>query len=424
MYQWIMLGITVIILGVLIVRKPFWLVPFLGVALALEISVTWYPQFEITNWTLEPVTLALLTSVAIILAVLVRLIIFQELRRKIVVVLKDPLTVILVLFLILGAASVFYSVDSGKTINETGKLAYLIILFVSIALLSSKEKALLPLHAVHFTALALAPLAFYEGFLGRAIWETANLPADVLGINVTFSNPAAFARYIILAIAANFVIQLFARDKGTKMICMGALAVLLAELALTFSPAGILTLFIVLIIALIIIPERAAILWVLGLGLFGGGLVLFIRPDIWESLLKVVQSFAATNPFAQATLAIFGGNFLLGGGFGTLETTQPSGPIFTIAAELGILGLGLFVALWAALIIRLFALYYRSSDFLSMFSNNNNEYFVGIAYFLWALTILVISHFEGRFFADPTFWLSCALLVVLNLNLEYNIRMY
>ncbi|MGI6450085.1 MAG: O-antigen ligase family protein [Desulfitobacteriia bacterium] len=428
MFQWVMLGITVILLGVLMIRKPLWLVPLLGAALALEISVTWYPEIDVVSRMLGPVSLALLTSVAIILAALVRLLFFPEMVRKLRAVLKDFLTLTLILFLVLGAASVIYSADPGKTVAEAGMLCFLLVLFISIALLMDKDKALLPLKAVHGTALLLSPLAFYEGFFDSALWQADNLLREqALGVSATFASPDGFARYIILAIAANFIIQLYVRDKGNKMVYWGALAILLAELAMTYSLGGILTLAIILILALIFIPNRSAVLWVLGLGVFCGALFLFIRPDIWGELMNSIQNFATANPerynLWQEALAAFKANVILGTGLGSFAAGHFSTSILTIAAELGILGLSLLAILWIVLCGRLFTLYAQSSDFLSMFNNYNNEYYVGNAYLLWTLTILVNSQMEGRFFEDPFLWLSCALLVVLKLNREYNIRL-
>jgi uncharacterized membrane protein len=85
-------------------------------------------------------------------------------RRKLSAVFKDPITIILIIYLVLGAASVVYSADPGKTVAETIRLVVCFAVFVSIALLMDKERSLLPFKAVHITALALTPLSFYEGF--------------------------------------------------------------------------------------------------------------------------------------------------------------------------------------------------------------------------------------------------------------------
>lgn len=440
MIQWLALGITVIILGLLIIKKPLWLIPLLGVAVALEISSTWYPDLGIVGKALGMVSLTRFTSMALILAALFRLLNSLEMRRKLSAILKDPLTIILMVFIILGAASVVYSADPGKTVAETVRLLVLFSVFLSIALLIDKERALLPFKAVHLTALALAPLAFYEALTGNLIWQAENLLKEhTLRVNTTFVDPNIFARFLILGIVANFVIQLYTREKSTKLIYMASLSILLAQLALTSSRGGFLTLIAILIAALIFLPNRKAVLWVIGLGALCGAIVIFIRPEIWERMISITQDFSVSSPqrlyLWKAAIAIFNDHTILGTGLGSFETVFlkdyialkniPDGAtlshttILTIAAELGVLGLLVLSALWAMLIGRLYSLYAKRSDYLSMFNDFNNEYYVGAGYFLWAATVFISSQGEGRFFEDPILWLSCAILVVLRLRREY-----
>jgi hypothetical protein len=57
MVQWIVLAVTVIVLGLLIIMRPLWLAPLLGVAVALEISSTWYPDLGMIGNLLGMVSL-------------------------------------------------------------------------------------------------------------------------------------------------------------------------------------------------------------------------------------------------------------------------------------------------------------------------------------------------------------------------------
>lgn len=439
MYQWVVLGITVIILGILAIKKPLWLVPFLAAAVALEISSTWYPDLGIVGKMLGMVSLTRFTSIAIILAAFARLLFRQEMQRKLSAAFKDPLTIILMIYLLLGAVSVVYSADPGKTVTETIRLLVLFAVFLSVALLLDKERVLLPFKAVHLTALALSPLAFYEGFTGNLIWQADNLLKEhTLRVNTTFIDPNIFARFLILGIVANFVLQLYTRDKRNKLFYMASLSILLAQLVLTSSRGGIITLFAILIAALIFLPNRKAVLWVLGLGVLCGAIVLFIRPDIWERMTTVIN-FEVSSPqrlyLWKAAIAMFQDHTLIGTGLGSFQTVflkdyialknVPDGAtlshttILTIAAELGILGLTVLTSLWVALTGRLFSLYSKSSDYLSMFNDFNNEYYAGAGYFLWTATVFISSQSEGRFFEDPIVWLSFAALVVLRIRREY-----
>lgn len=441
MVQWLAFGITIILLGILMFRKPLWLIPLLGAAVALEISSTWYPDLGIVGKLLGMVSLTRFTSIALILAAFGRLLFLEEMKRKLGAILKDPLTLILLLYIILGAASAVYSADFGGTVAETIRLLVLFAVFLSIALLLDKERALVPFHAVHLAALALAPLSFYEGFTGNLIWQGENLLKEhTLRVNATFVDPNIFARFIILGIVANFVLQIFTRDRSIKLFYMASLAVLLAQLVLTNSRGGILTLGAVLIAALIFLPNRKAVLWVLGLGALCAGIVLFIRPDIWERMLLLTQDFSVSSPqrlyLWKAAIAIFKDNPILGTGLGSFQTVFlqdyialkniPDGAtlshttILTIAAELGVAGLMVLAALWVALLGKLYSLYSENSGYLSIFNDTNDKYYLAAGCFLWALTVFISSQGEGRFFEDPILWLSCAAIVVLRLRREYS----
>jgi O-antigen ligase len=254
-----------------------------------------------------------------------------------------------------------------------------------------------------------------------------------LRVNATFVDPNIFARFLILGVVANFVIQLYTRDKGTRLFYMASLSILLAQLALTSSRGGVLTLLAILIAALILLPNRKAVLWVLGLGVLCGAIVLFIRPDIWERMLTLTQNFEASNPqrlyLWNAAIAIFKDNPIYGTGLGTFQTvflkdyahlktisegvTLSHTTVLTIAAELGTIGLVVLGSLWLMIFGRLASLYRLGNEHLSMFNNYSNRYYVGAGYFLWALTVFISSQGEGRFFEDPILWLSCACLVVL-----------
>lgn len=442
MLQWAAFGVTVIVLGLLAIRKPLWLVPLLGFSVALEISSTWYPGLGAVGRILGIVSLTRFVSIALIFAVFIRLIAYDEMRRKLGDILRDPLTIIVIIYLVIAAASVIYSADPGKTVNETVRLLVLFAVFISCALLLDKDKALLPFVVVHFTALALAPLTFYEGFTGQLIWQQDLLLREVtLRVNATFVDPNIFARFLVLGIVANLVLQLHNRSKGAQLAYMACLAVLLAQLAFTSSRGGLLTLIAVLFVALIILPNRKAILWIFGLGAFFSFLVVFIQPEIIDRILTLFQDPEVSNPqrmyLWKAAIAIFQDHTITGSGLGTFQTvflrdyahlqTVPDGAtlshttILTIAAELGVIGLTLLVLFWIALIGRLYGLYSPSNSFMSIFSESSTEYHIGAGAFLWVLAVFISSQGEGRFFEDPIMWLGLALLVILKMRRQYRI---
>ena len=443
MEQWIIFGLTIVVLLLLMVLKPSWLVPLLVFAVALEISITWYPDFGRIGEMLGMVSLAKLTSFALILAAFSRVLFLEEMRRKLSAVFRDPLTIMLTLFLVLGAASVVYSADPGKTVGETVRLLVLFAVFISCALLLDKEKTIMGFRVLHLTALAIAPLTFYEGFTGNLIWQGENLlREETLRVNATFIDPNIFARYIILGIVSNLVLQLQVRDKGIKLAYMASLAILLAQLAFTASRGGLLTVVAILIVALIILPNRKAVLWVLGLGALLGLLVVFLQPEMLTRILSIFQNPEVSNPqrlyLWKVAIAIFQDHTITGTGLGTFQTvflsdyaqmqtvegaTLSHTTVLTIAAELGVIGLTVLGLIWIALLGKLISVYSSSHSYQNLFHDDGNEYYIGAGSFLWALTVFISSQGEGRFFEDPIFWLSCAILVTLKFAREYNVKL-
>lgn len=443
MLEWIFFACTIIILAVLAIRKPLWLIPLLALAVALEISSAWYPEIEQAERAIGMISLTRLTSFTLILAALVRLLYLYEMRRKFKAIFNDPLTILLFIFFLFGAASVVYSADTGKTLVESARLLVLFAVFVSIALLIDKENALLPFKAVYLASLALAPLTFYEGFTGKLIWQGEHLLQEsTIRVNATFVDPNIFARYLVLGIAAGFVLQLYTRQTSHKFLYMAGSAVLLCQLALTGSRGGAITLLVILVAALIFLPNRKAPLWILGLAVLFGGIVFMGRPDLWERMLSVTELAGSQRLYLwKAALAIFADHPIFGTGLGTFQTVFESdyshfrnfyGPdgatishttVLTIASELGVVGLTVLAGIWAVIFGKLYKLYGVSHDYRSIFYNFRNEYYMGTGYFLWILAIFVSSQGEGRFFEDPVFWLSCALLVVLRFSRSYDIRL-
>ncbi len=440
MYQSVILGITVVILVLLTIRKPLWLVPLLILGVALEISSTWYPDLGKVGDLMGMVSLTRLTSFALILAAFTRVLFLDEMRRKLSEVFRDSLTIVILIFIAFGAISIVYSADPGKTLIETVRLIILFAVFISIALLMDKENALLPFKAIHFVALALAPLAFYESFTGNLIWQGEHLLREsTLRVNATFVDPNIFARFLILGVVANFILQIFTRENSIKLLYMAGLAVLLAQLAFTGSRGGMVTLFVILIATLIFLPNKRAPLWVLGLGALFGGLILMGRPDLLDRMLSITELANTQRLYLwKAAIEIFKDNIIIGTGLGTFQTVfendyiyirnvGPDGAtvshttILTIASELGAIGLTILATIWVVILGKLYILFGTSHDYRHLSYNFRSEYYTGAGYFLMILTIFISSQGEGRFFEDPMLWLSFALLIVLKFTREYDI---
>lgn len=434
MLEWTVLVITLLGLGFLIVKAPQWLIPLLGVSVALEISSTWYPDLGFVGSLLGIVSLARFVSVALILAALWRVIISEETRARLVRLIRNPVAVILLIYLALGALSFVYSADGGNTIKEVIRLGVLFGVFLGIVLLIDEEHLLFPFHAVHLTALALFPLTLYEGITRNLLWQGENLvSASGVRVNATFVDPNIFARFIILGIVANLVLQLFSSSRWGKLLYWLMLPLLLVQLVFTGSRGGILTLGMILILALVFLPRKRVILGLMGICALGGAGALFLKPEIWDRMLLLTQGLASTSPerkyLLEVGVAIFKDHPFLGTGLGTFQAvflqdyshlqTVPDGATLshttalTIAAELGIVGLLVLGAFWAVLLWGLYDLHRHTKGAFSIFSYEYQRYILAAGYFLWAMTVFISSQGEGRFFEDPILWLSCGGLAYL-----------
>jgi putative inorganic carbon (HCO3(-)) transporter len=439
MLHWIFFFITILVLAFLMLRKPVGLIPLLVIAVALEISSAWYPELGTVGKILSPLSLTRFTSLALIGALILRFSLYREIRIKCFTILKDPLTLVLLLYLALGAVSLSYSAAPRETAIEVLRLVVLFGVFLAIATLVDRKQVLYPFKALLGMALVLAPFAFYEVARGKLLWlQATEVGRGIIRAKVTFIDPNILARYLILGIIAAFILQYYTREKGKRYFYFGAQIVLLVELFLTNSRGGFITLAIVLLAVLIILPRRRRALAILGICVLGCALVLLLRPEMMERMLSLTQGLEASNPqrfyLWQAALAIFKDHIVLGTGLGTFQTvfltdyihlktvadgaTLSHTTVLTIASELGILGLGVLALIWGVLLAKLLVLFRTGNDYLGMFNDSRNAYLAGAGYFLWILAIFISSQGEGRFFEDPLFWLSSACLLALKLRSE------
>ncbi|ADY57271.1 O-antigen polymerase [Syntrophobotulus glycolicus DSM 8271] len=434
--QWVLLIFTLMMLGWLGWKRPVWLVALLGVSIALEISSVFYPDLGILGtWLggISGVSLTRFTSIAIILTALARIIGREGTWSRALKIVRSPVSIAFLVYLGLGILSLIYSHDRMETLGEVVRLLLLYFLFVGTAVIMDDRNILLPLRAVYITALVLAPLAFYEGLTGRLVWQGEHLLVEpVLRVNATFVDPNIFARFLILAIVANLVLQTFEKEREKKLLYSLSLPVLLGELALTSSRGGMLTLIVILAVALVLLPNRKAILGLGALGVFGSILFWAVKPEVLSRILALTQNLNDTSPqrlyLWKVGIAIFQDHPLIGTGLGTFQSvflqeyahyqtvagaTVSHTTILTIASELGIAGLLVLAGVFAALIFTVYKSYAQHGGYIDVFQAVPNQYLVAAGCFLWILTVFLSSQAEGRFFEDPVLWLAAAIIVVI-----------
>ncbi|MDA8440872.1 MAG: O-antigen ligase family protein [Peptococcaceae bacterium] len=419
LWQWLVLAATLILLGYLGWKKPHALVFVLAAAVALEISRTWYPALGSLGKALGTVDLARLTTLAIIITAAAYLVVSAEKRQLLGVALRRPLTWSLLLYIGLGAGSMLYSVDKQATAVEVVRLFILLLLCLSIVVISRKQDVLVPLQVVHAVGLLLLPLTIYEVLTKHFVWQQFLATVNPPRVNATFVDPNIFARYLVLAIVANVVLQYLADTKGQRIFYLGALLGLITELAVTLSRSGMVTVVLVLGLMLLLKPEKR-VLKPIGLVAILGVLLAIIHPTVWQRILTFGQGMQALDPQRLYLWRVAGAMFhdhpILGVGMGGFQksflthylklktisngVTLSHTTILTIAAELGVLGLAVLAAIWILL----------SKFMWGLRSAGRRTYILGIGYFLWILTVFISSQAEARFFEDPVMWLAIGML--------------
>jgi len=423
---WLFLFLTLIVLIYLGSYKPQYLIIVLLGAAALEISKQWYPDIPFISSALGLVTLSRLTSFAIIIAAFVRVLTNREYLNHLKEILLQPVTWTIFVFFLIAVGSYPHSYDKSRTIVEGLRLLVFIALYFSVILLARRKlNPLIPFQVVHLVGLGLAPITIYEKITGKLIWMDVNALGNYFRVNATFVDPNIFARYLVLAIAANLVLQYVTNSVMQRRLYLGSLLILLAQLVITMSRGGLLTLAVVMLFLLIMLRSREIIL---PMGIIGGvgiGSVL-LNPSMLQRFLKIQQDLTSIGSerlyLIKVGLRMFQDYPLWGVGLGAFQTTfltryidyktvgdgvtLSHNSLITVMAELGCLGLISFCLFFLSLILMLFKLAKAV----------RYTFILGIGYFSWILTIFTSSLLEARFLEDPLLWVSVAMLVSLAIN--------
>ena len=430
LWQWLILGLTLALLIALAWKKPHSLVLVLSVAVALDISRTWYPDLGTLGKALGTVDLARLTTLSIIITALIYIAFSSTRRQRLASALRRPVTWAFILYILLGAASLAYSVDKRATVVEALRLLTLLGLALGVATLARKKDVLLPFQVVHLTGLLLLPLTFYEALTKHFIWEQFLAEVVPPRVNATFVDPNIFARYLVLAIVANVVLQYLTEDRYRRLLYLAALLGLVAELVLTLSRSGMVTVLAVLVLMLLLKPEKK-VLRPIGVAAGLGLAVSLVHRSVWQRILTFGQGVKALDPqrlyLFRAAAAMFHDHPLLGVGLGGFQTafithyikyktisngvTLSHTTILTTAAELGVAGLAVLALIWVVLTRLMWSL--RAAG--------RRNGIIGTGYFLWIVAVFISSQAEARFFEDPMLWLATAMLLTLRLAADNNL---
>lgn len=421
-------------------KKPSALISFLAGAVALDVSITWFPPLGGIGSQIN--SLARLFTVGIIVVLLWSLGREPEKRRELKKLLQHPLTIALLIYIAVGAFSLVYTISKADTIIGVIRLLTMFLLYLGVYLLAEKNTGLLPLQVVHWLGVALIPLTIYEGATKHFLWRGYLAEGMIARVNATFVDPNIFARYLVLGIVANLLLQYMCQESRKRFLYFGTLIGLLGALAITLSRSGVVTLVVVLVLLCLLIPRKGIVQPIGVLGVVGVVIVV-LRPTVWDRLLTIRNGLGALDAqrayLIKVSLAMFHDHPIFGVGLGGFQksflTNYPSyktvipyvqgvtlshTTILTITAELGIVGLTALALVWLAIFRDLWKLR-RSRQVETNVSStgagfngtdhNQVNYLLGVGYFLWIAAVFISSQSEARFFEDPMIWISMGMMV-------------
>ncbi|MGH2607912.1 MAG: O-antigen ligase family protein, partial [Tepidiformaceae bacterium] len=269
---------------------------------------------------------------------------------------SNPLVFVMMLFIIWCGVSVIYAFDATPALVRFGTLAQL-----SVATLM-------------FASVADSPKRIRDVFASLVLWTTLTTAISI-GLYYVGISPMvrgiredrnSFAIYINVAIVCAYALLRLTPTRGVRLLLTVSLPVLLLGLALTFSRAG----FVVLLSILLLIAYRTARERRLGVAMaliLIMGLVGVLAPGaVWErmgSILPSVQyredTFGIRVNLWELGLEMIHDRPMTGVGAGNFQTASlryargdvtiagyaAHNSYISVAAETGILGIGLFLAM-------------------------------------------------------------------------------
>jgi putative inorganic carbon (hco3(-)) transporter len=413
--------VTLVCLGYLGWKKPWILICVFAGSLFLDISRTWFPELRVIP---DGLSLAKISSILLIGIAGWRLLRDRSLLPKLQEVLRKPLTKALLIFLAVGLISIFKSNQWQRTALEVFRLVTLFALF------SDRHRALDIFKVLHWMGVALVPLAVYQGLTKHFLWYQDYATWVPPRVNTTFVDPNIFARYMVLAIIANLVLNVLEKSVKQRILYFATLFLLCIGLWMSYSRAGMLDVVLMLIALVLFLPNKKLVAGVGLAGLLAAGAIA-VNPAVVQRFAGLKNGLYALDPgrfyLWNVAWEMFKTYPILGAGLGAFQhtfeayfqsmmlpqfwVTRSHTTILTVAAEQGIVGLGALLFLWVCLL--------RAVQKLKPMARHT--YVMGVGFFLLVLAVFISSQFEARFFEDPVIWLGMAMLLAIGHNKQTSI---
>jgi O-antigen ligase len=309
---------------------------------------------------------------------------------------RTSLEIPMALLLIAGAVGVAISPDhlGALGIYRAYFIEPVALFYIAIDLIRTPQqfRVLLLGFAIGATIFALMNLGAWAIALGRhQVIQTGDAPEAL------YTSPNAVAMYLEppLAIAAGF--GLYADNRRDRRIAIACLVFVVAAVVFTLSRAGLLTLTVLALVAIITMPQRRLKLALLGGAVIGAIAVLQI-PYVQTRFFRQLDPTYNQNTFEgrlqiwSDTLHMLRDHPILGAGLRAytqvmapyvsthrIPELYPHNVYLAMWSEVGLLGLAAFVALLVMLLWRGWRGFYRAHDFARPLLWGTSAAFVAIA---------------------------------------------
>lgn len=299
--------------------------------------------------------------------------------------LRTPLDLPIWSFVIISGISVWVSPNRFVSFYNYAYLMthYLIAFYLIIHHVRSYEQIKRLLMALFLSAALTSFYGFYQYIHGVDIsqyrWvDGEQFPGLRVRVFSTMENPNIYAGYLVTVIALAGGMMLTVAKRKAKLWYAGLLCVLSTCLALTYARGGWVS-FMAVLVALALFRNKR-LLWLLVIAPL---IAVWVNPMLLERLASIVNPVDSSSALRlalwESSVAMLREHPLIGIGWGAYWMVYPSYDFFInnsettiyhahnmflhIGAELGLLGLGAFIWLLAAILQITLSLYRKCSSY-------------------------------------------------------------
>jgi putative inorganic carbon (hco3(-)) transporter len=412
---------------ILFLVRPDLVVPLLILTIPLEISKTFIPILLLDrDVDGQPASIVDFSRIAMAVGAAAFLVLLSSRKVRVRGILRHQITIASLALLALCIMQGSLMAPSGsRALFEVIRLTtHILILVMSASLLDSAKRIELAMKSFLLSVCGLALLGLYQYVTGDFFWNKALISTDFRRINVTFSDPNIFARYLAIVTIVSWV--LLAAKWRWKWLLRISLGASLLALFFTFSRSGWLLLPVGMAIYFWYSSDRErGKVGTQALVIAGITTALFLTTAALkqraETLSAGVGALDARLDLIKTGVQIYSDHPILGvglGGFETIALRDYSGflpqhgryvtlshtALVTVMAELGTVGLILTLWIFIAVFISFRRIRNRNSGLVGSFA---------LSCFVAIIFVVLSAQSEGRMFEEPILWIFMGMLIAL-----------